>query len=111
MGKNLELIELYDIYSKLLTKKQQEIFSQYYLYDLSLREIAENKEISYQAVRDSLQKSMEMLESYENIMHMKKLYDNNLKLENIIKNSNDLNLKRQEMLEILNSNKDSEDDI
>ncbi len=111
MEKNLELIKLYDIYSKLLTKKQQEIFSQYYLYDLSLREIAENKKISYQAVRDSLQKSKEMLESYESIMHMKKLYDNNIKLENIIKNSNDLNKKRQEILEILNSNKDSEDDI
>ena len=39
MDKNVEFSMLYDIYGKLLTKKQQEIFEEYYLYNLSLREI------------------------------------------------------------------------
>ena len=43
MDKSVEFTMLYEIYGKLLTKKQQEIFEEYYLYNLSLREIAENK--------------------------------------------------------------------
>ena len=52
MEENIKFSMLYDIYGELLTKKQQDIFEEYYLYNLSLREIAKNKEISYQAVRD-----------------------------------------------------------
>lgn len=56
---------LYDIYGKLLTAKQQEIFEEYYMYNLSLREIAKNKGISYQAIRDSIKSSEGMLENFE----------------------------------------------
>ena len=52
MEENIKFSMLYDIYGELLTKKQQDIFEEYYLYNLSLREIAKNKEISYQAVRE-----------------------------------------------------------
>ena len=45
MEENIEITLLYDIYGKLLTAKQQEIFESYYLYNLSLREIDENKNI------------------------------------------------------------------
>ena len=70
MEKDIRLPMLYDIYGKLLTQKQQEIFEEYYLYNLSLREIAENKNISYQAVRDSIEKSKKVLEVYENVIGM-----------------------------------------
>ena len=109
MEKDLELIKLYDIYGKLLTKKQQDIFSEYYLYDLSLREIAENKKISYQAVRDSIETSKTMLESYENAIHMNKLVNINEKLKKIITTSRDLNLDKEELLELLENR--NEDDI
>ena len=109
MEKDLELIKLYDIYGKLLTKKQQDIFSEYYLYDLSLREIAENKKISYQAVRDSIETSKTMLKNYETIIHMNRLLEKNEDLKKIINTSKDLNLNKEEILELLESR--NEDDI
>ena len=69
MDENIMLTMLYDTYGKLLTKKQQEIFEEYYVYNLSLREIAENKGISYQAVRDSLKKSKDIMNDYEENLH------------------------------------------
>ena len=65
MENNIKYTMLYDIYGKLLTSKQQAIFEEYYIYNLSLREIADNKKISYQAVRDSIKSSEKMLEEYE----------------------------------------------
>ena len=106
MDRNLEFTLLYDIYGKLLTKKQQEIFEEYYLYNLSLREIAENKNISYQAVRDSIKSSESALINFEDttktlslIERMKKAYD--------LCDSEDLNKKRQQLKKLLRS----EDDI
>ena len=49
-------IELYMIYKEMLTPNMQDVFEQYYFSDLSLREIAANNEISFQAVRDTLKK-------------------------------------------------------
>ena len=73
MDKNIEMVMLYEIYGKLLTVKQQSIFEEYYLYNLSLREIAENKKISYQAVRDSIKSSEIMLKNFENTIGMKEM--------------------------------------
>lgn len=72
MEKSIELTFLYDIYGKLLTEKQRDIFELYYLSDLSLREIAENKNISYQAVRDSIKTSENMLKGFEDVVGMHK---------------------------------------
>ena len=65
MEKSLEFIELYEIYGNMLTKHMQDIFKQYYYSDLSLREIASNNNISYQAVNDSIKKSQKQLLEYE----------------------------------------------
>ena len=40
MDKNIYLINLYDIYSSLLTEKQQNYFEEYYFDNLSLKEQA-----------------------------------------------------------------------
>ncbi len=61
---------LFEEYKELLTKSQQEIFSDYYLYDLSLSEIAENHEISKAAVSDSIHKSLTKLDEYESKLHV-----------------------------------------
>ena len=56
---------LFDFYGKLLTNKQQEILSYYYEHDLSLGEIAEEFNVSRQAVHDILKRGERILEGYE----------------------------------------------
>lgn len=56
---------LYDFYYSLLTPKQQSYMSLYYLDDYSLGEIAEEYEISRQAVYDNIKRTEAMLEEYE----------------------------------------------
>ena len=76
MEKNLQLISLYEIYNSMLTKRMREIFELYYYSDLSLREIAENKNISYQAVNDCIKKvTKQLLEYEENIKAMEMKQD------------------------------------
>ena len=74
--KERELInDLFDAYGELLTDKQKKIFEEYYLYDLSLSEIAEEQEITRSAVNDSLKKTLAKFEEYEakvGVLKMKK---------------------------------------
>ena len=62
--------ELFLEYKTLLTKHQAEIFDFYYNCDLSLAEISELKNVSRQAVSDSLCKTRELLESYERSLRL-----------------------------------------
>lgn len=61
MEKNIEISMLCEIYGKLLTKNQLLILEDYYNKDLSLSEIAENKSITRQAVRDIIKKGEKKL--------------------------------------------------
>jgi len=106
MDKNIEMTMLYDIYGKLLTTKQQQIFEEYYLYNLSLREIAQNREISYQGVRDSIKSSENMLKNFEDKIHMYDLLERVDKAYNLC-DTKDLNEKRDEIKKLLKD----EDDI
>ena len=63
--KDLKYLQLFDAYGALLTDTQREMCGQYYLYDLSLSEIAEEKGVSKQSVSDTLKKSRELCEFYE----------------------------------------------
>ena len=63
--KDLKYLQLLDIYGALLTDTQREICEQYYSYDLSLSEIAEEKNVTKQSVSDTLKKSREQIEFYE----------------------------------------------
>lgn len=56
---------LYDFYQSLLTPKQQSYMSLYYLDDYSLGEIAEEYNVSRQAVYDNIKRTEAMLEEYE----------------------------------------------
>jgi len=56
---------LFDFYQSLLTPKQRSYMSLYYLDDLSLGEIAEEFEVSRQAVYDNIKRTEAMLEEYE----------------------------------------------
>ena len=67
--KDLTYLQLWDAYGALLTDTQREICEKYYLYDLSLSEIAEEKGVSKQAVSDALKTSRELLDFYEGKLH------------------------------------------
>lgn len=56
---------LFDFYGELLTERQKEVYRKYHAEDLSLGEIAEEYEVSRQAVHDLLKRCDKQLESYE----------------------------------------------
>ena len=65
MEKKVEISFLCQLYGKLLTKKQYEFIDDYYNSDLSLSEIAENNNITRQAVRDIIKKGEKKLFEFE----------------------------------------------
>lgn len=64
------LAVLYDLYSGLLTEKQQNVFDLYYQCDLSLGEIAAEQNISRTAVHDLIKRTAHLLEKYEAKLHL-----------------------------------------
>lgn len=65
MDRKVEISLLCQIYGKLLTEKQLNILDNYYNLDLSLSEIAENENITRQAVRDIMKKGENKLFEFE----------------------------------------------
>lgn len=61
---------LFDFYQALLTDKQRSYMQLYYLDDLSLGEIAEEYDISRQAVYDNIRRTEAMLEEYEEKLNL-----------------------------------------
>ena len=83
--KNVEISILNEIYGKLLTKKQKEIINDYYNNDLSLSEIAENQNITRQAIRDILKKGENKLLEYEQKLgFMKRMLNQEKKIEKVL---------------------------
>ena len=75
MEKNVKVSMLCEVYGNLLTKKQLSILQDYYDKDLSLSEIAQNQEITRQAVRDIIKKGENKLfELEEKLGIMKKTF-------------------------------------
>ena len=84
MEKNVEISMLCQVYGKVLTEKQYELLNDYYNNDLSLSEIAENNNITRQAVRDIIKKSENKLyELEEQISAMKKMLENEKAIKKI----------------------------
>ena len=75
MKDDLHFLQLWDLYSPLLTATQKEITDLYFNYDLSLGEIAEQKGVSRQSVSDCLQKCRKQLEKYEEKLGFLKAID------------------------------------
>ena len=86
MERNVEISMLVQFYGKLLTKKQFDFINDYYNNDLSLSEIAENENISRQAVRDIIKKGEAKLFEYEEKLEfMKRTLKQESTIENILK--------------------------
>ncbi len=65
MKKNNRINSLFAFYQPLLTKKQNDYMQLYYGDDYSLGEIAENFNVSRQAVYDNIRRTEKILETYE----------------------------------------------
>ena len=82
MEKNVKISILCDLYGKLLTQKQFDFLNDYYNNDLSLSEIAENNQITRQAVRDIIKKGEKKLFEYEEkLQFMKRTLNQEKKIE------------------------------
>ncbi|THE14444.1 putative DNA-binding protein [Bacillus timonensis] len=99
--KTMRMNYLFDFYQSLLTPKQRNYMSLYYLDDFSLGEIAEEYKISRQAVYDNIKRTETMLEEYEEklllfqkfqerrklfaeLTRLSHKYDDSLELQNVI---------------------------
>ena len=96
LEKTKRVNDLIDLYGSLLTSNQLNVLELYYMEDLSLKEIAEELNVSRNAIFDSLKRSLNSLEEYENKLNLlnKEEIKNNL-LENIDK------LSKEEIKEII----------
>ena len=85
LEKTTRINYLYDFYQSLLTPKQQSYMSLYYLDDFSLGEIAEEYDVSRQAVYDNIKRTEAMLEEYEEKLLLFQKFQERSKLINEIK--------------------------
>ena len=67
--KNERINSLFEFYQPLLTEKQNQYLELYYADDFSLGEIAENFNVSRQAVYDNIKRTEKILEAYEAKLH------------------------------------------
>ena len=101
MEKDLALIELYDLYGSLLTKRQRELFEGYFLYDLSLSEISEPEGKTRQSVFEAVKKVKAKLLGYEKTLKVKYKFD---KIRELAKKISDNKLK-EELLDLTDNSK------
>ena len=66
----LFLTLLFDFYSELLTEKQRFVFEMHYLNDYSLQEVADELNVTRQAVGDLLGRTEKLLLSYERALNL-----------------------------------------
>ncbi|CAF1867411.1 putative DNA-binding protein [Bacillus subtilis] len=85
LEKTTRMNYLFDFYQSLLTSKQKSYMSLYYLDDFSLGEIAEEYEVSRQAVYDNIKRTEAMLEQYEDKLLLLKKFQERKEMFNKLK--------------------------
>lgn len=103
LEKTIKYTKLYSLYKTQLSNSQKEIINDYYLLDLSLAEIASNRDVSRSAVEDALKKAMNKLDEMERDFGLLKKEENILKKLEGLKNKS---LNMSEVLEIEEIEKD-----
>lgn len=78
---DIELGILFDYYGELLTDRQQEFFKDYYFDNLTMQEIADNNNISKNAVHKTLNAINSKLRYYEKKL---RLYEKSKKIKELI---------------------------
>ena len=74
--------ELYDLYKDLLTEKQRQYFEDYYFSNLSFSEMADNYNVSRNAVFKQIHIVTNKLEEYESILQLLKKKNELIKIIN-----------------------------
>lgn len=83
---------LYDLYGELLTSKQRDYFEDYYFNNLSFSEMAENYEVSRNAIFKQLHIVTDKLVEYESKL---KLYEKREKLIELLDKVEDIKLREK----------------
>ena len=76
------ILELYEIYNKLLTSREKSYFEDYYFEDLSLQEIADNNDVSKSYVGKLINVIINKLNKYEEALN---IYHKNGRIRELIK--------------------------
>ena len=93
---------LMDCYLDLLTDKQKDYLNLYYGEDLSLSEIAEELDVSRNAVFDNLKRAVHLLEDYEDKLHLLEKHQERMMLiDRIVEDQNTDHEKLENYLEML----------
>ncbi|HHX55552.1 MAG TPA: YlxM family DNA-binding protein [Clostridiales bacterium] len=74
LQETIELSILFDFYGDLLNDRNKTVFVEYIFNDLSLGEIAENKDITRQGVHDIIKRTSKKLREYEDSLHLVKKF-------------------------------------
>lgn len=85
LTKTIRYNSLLHIYSSLLSETQREILLDYYGYNLSISEIAINRQVSRAAVEDAIKKGTRKLDLYEKNLECLKKQTNILNNTAILK--------------------------
>jgi predicted DNA-binding protein YlxM (UPF0122 family) len=72
LTKAIRYNSLLHLYSPLLSETQREILLDYFGYNLSITEIAQNREVSRAAVEDAIKKGTRKLDSFETSLELYK---------------------------------------
>lgn len=88
---DLKYSYLFDYYGELFTDKQKEYFTDYYFNNLTLQEIADNNNVSRNAIHKNIKEILSKLDYYEEKLN---LYSNKQKIEKILENV-DVDIKEQ----------------
>lgn len=97
MDHRLYMINLYDYYGELLTRKQQAYFEEYYFNNLTLLEISENYQVSRNAIHKQIKEVEEKLNHYE--QHLKN-YEKSKRIKELVNQISDEKIKK-EILDLL----------
>ena len=89
---------LFDIYGKLLSVDRQEIAQQYFAYNMTLAEIAKERNISRQAVLDAIDKSCQKLKEFEDVLGLLELRKKLHELQTLAGDNGKLKSKVKEIL-------------
>ena len=93
---NIHYVELFDYYGDLFTDKQKEYFKDYYENNLTLQEIADNNNVTRNAVHKNIKDIVQKLDYYEGKLN---LYKNKKKIEKLIENiDKDIKEKIEELI-------------
>lgn len=74
--------ELLDIYGSLLSQTQKDILEDYYSFNLSISEIADNRHVTRSAVEDAIKKGKKKLDTLEKQIGNLKVLEKLIEIKN-----------------------------